>query len=96
MKKIAVIIRDKESEALRMAIGLSILHKVDIYILAKKINLTDEVLMNMEMIKELKLGIYTDNSFCYEQIKQINNNIKILTIEDIAKNLLKCDNILPY
>jgi hypothetical protein len=96
MKKIAVIIRDRESEALRMAIGLSILHKVDIYILAKKINLTDEVLMNMEMIKELKLGLYTDNLSCYEQIKQINNNIELLTIEGIAKNLLKYDNILPY
>jgi predicted DNA-binding protein with PD1-like motif len=96
MKKIAVIIRDRESEALRMAIGLSILHKVDIYILAKKINLTDEVMMNIEMLKELKLCLYTDNLSCYEQIKQINNNIELLTIEGIAKNLLKYDNILPY
>jgi predicted DNA-binding protein with PD1-like motif len=96
MKKIAVIIRDRESEALRMAIGLSILHRVDIYILAKKINLTDEVMMNIEMLKELKLCLYTDNPSCYKQIKEINDNIELLTIEGIAKNLLKYDNILPY
>ena len=96
MKKIAVIIRNRESEALRMAIGLSILHKIDIYILDKIIGLNNEVSMNIEMTKELKLGIYTNNPSCYDQIKKINNNIELLKTDDIAKNLLKYDNILPY
>lgn len=88
MKKIAVIVRDRQAEALRMAIGLTILNDVDIYILDKELELTDEVLINLEMINEMKLKLYTNNP--------LNKDIEFISTEDIAKRLLEYDNILPY
>ncbi|BCB96846.1 hypothetical protein JZK55_17680 [Dissulfurispira thermophila] len=87
-KKIAVIVRDRQSEALRMSIGLSVLNDVDIYIFDRRLESSDDILLNLEMIKELKLGLYTNTT--------LNEGIEYIPIEDIAKRLLKYDNILPY
>lgn len=88
MKKIAVIVRDRQSEALRMSIGLSVLNEVDIYIFDRKLEVSDDILLNLEMIKEMKLGLYTNVA--------LNEDIKYVPIEDIAERLLSYDNILPY
>lgn len=90
-KKIAVIIRERQSEALRMALGLTILNDIDIYILDRKIELTDNILLNLDMIRELGLRLYTNTHF-NDKI----SGIEFMTTEDIAKNLLKYDNVLPY
>lgn len=96
MKKIAIIIRDRQSEALRMAIGLSILHKVDIFIVDSSFGINDEILMSLNMIKELKMSLYTNNQECLGQIKGISENISYMPITDIAKKILEYDNILAY
>jgi hypothetical protein len=88
MKKIAVIARDRQAEALRMALGLSVLNRVDIYMLDNKLEESDDILLNLEMIRDMKIGFYTNNP--------ANENIKYITTEDIAKRLLEYDNILPY
>lgn len=59
-KKIAVIVRDRQGEALRMAVGLTILNGVDIYIMDRKLEESDEISLNLEMIREMKLGLYTN------------------------------------
>lgn len=87
-KRIAVIVRERQSEALRMAIGLSVLNDVDIYIFDKKLETTNDILLNLEMIKEMKIGIYTNT--------ELNEGIKYISTKDIAKKLLDYDNILPY
>lgn len=87
-KRIAVIVRERQSEALRMAIGLSVLNNVDIYIFDKKLETTNDILLNLEMIKEMKMGIYTNT--------ELNEGIKYISTKDIAKKLLDYDNILPY
>jgi len=88
MKKIAVIVRDRQAEALRMALGLSVLNRVDIYMLDNKLKESDDILLNLEMIQNMKIGFYTNSP--------VNENIKYITTEDIAKRLLEYDNILPY
>jgi hypothetical protein len=88
MKKIAVIVRQRQSEALRMSIGLSVLNEVEIYIFDRKLELSDDILLNLEMIREMKLGLYTNSA--------LNEGIEYISTEDIAKRLLKYDNILPY
>ncbi|MCL4456598.1 MAG: hypothetical protein M1406_04210 [Nitrospirae bacterium] len=88
MKKIAVIVRDRQAEALRMAIGLTVLNKVDVYILDRKLEASDEIAMNLEMIREMRMGFYTNT--------KTNEDIAYMPMEDIAKRLLEYDNILPY
>jgi len=88
MKKIAVIVRGRQAEALRMALGLSVLNGVDIYLLDNKLEESDNIMLNLEMIGDMRMGIYTNN--------RANENIKYMTTEDIAKRLLKYDNILSY
>jgi len=87
-KKIAVIVRERQSEALRMALGISVLNKVDVYIFDKKLAATDDILLNLQMIKEMKMGIYTNTA--------LNEGIEYISTENIAKKLLDYDNILPY
>ncbi len=87
-KKIAVIVRDRQSEGLRMAVGLSVLNNVDIYIFDRKLEESDEILLNLGMAKEMRLSIYTNT--------QLNEGIEFIETKDIAKKLLKYDNILAY
>lgn len=96
MKRIAVIIRDRQSEALRMAVGLSILHKIDIFIIDGRLDVSEVVLMNLEMIKELKLKIFTNDLECLMGIKNINIDAELRSTKDIAKMILEYDNILAY
>jgi hypothetical protein len=87
-KKIAVIVRDRQAEALRMALGLSVLNKIDIYMLDNRLEESDDILLNLEMIRDMKIGLYTNN--------RVNESIKYIITEDVAKRLLEYDNILPY
>jgi hypothetical protein len=87
-KKIAVIIRDRQAEGLRMALGLSILHNVEVYLLGSIEEPSDAIAMNIEMAGELHMGLFSDTS----GVKGFEH----LTYTDIAKRLLNCDNILPY
>lgn len=87
-KKIAVIVRGRQAEALRMAIGLTIFNDVDIYIFDRKLILTDEVLPSLEMIREIGMGFYTNI--------RMNEGIEHITTENAAKKLMQYDNILPY
>jgi len=71
-----------------MSIGLSVLNHVDVYIFDRKLETSDDILLNLEMIKEMRLGIYTNTA--------LNESIEYISTEDIAKRLLEYDNILPY
>lgn len=88
-RKIAVIVRDRQEEALRMALGIAILDDlVDIYILDNKLKETGKNMMNLEMIKAMGLKIFTN-------LKE-NVGIDYLTNEEIADKLLEYDHIIPY
>ncbi|MBS4058940.1 MAG: hypothetical protein KG029_00945 [Bacteroidetes bacterium] len=87
-KKIAVIIRNRQSEALRMGIGLSILHNVDFYLLDRHLTINNEISQSLDMIKELKLCVYTNNAF--------NTDMQYMPTEAIAERLLEYDSVIPY
>lgn len=88
-KKIAVIVRNRQEEALRMALGIAILDdSVDIYILDNKLKETEKNLLNLEMIKAMGLKLFTN-------LKE-NAGMNYLTTEEIADKLLKYDHIIPY
>ncbi len=88
-KRIAVLTRDRQSEALRMALGLLLLDDLpDIYILDKKVEGGEESRRNLEMFSEMNLKIYTN---CRD-----NEEIEYLSTDDIAKRLLDYHIVIPY
>jgi hypothetical protein len=88
-KHIAVLVRDRQGEALRMSVGITLMDDiVDIYVLDRKVADNEENTMNLEMIQEMELKVYTN---CKD-----NAELEFISTEDLAKKLLTYDNILPY
>ncbi len=88
-KKIAVLIRDRSGEALRMALGLTLVDDViDVYVLDGKLSLTEADRDNVTLMKELNVKFYSN--------RKDNDDMEILSDKDIAEKLLEYDNVLPY
>lgn len=88
-RKIAVIVRNRQEEALRMALGIAILGDlVDIYIIDNELEETEKNLLNLEMIKAMGLKIFSN--------REESPGISYLTIDEIANKILEYDHIIPY
>lgn len=88
-KKIAIVIRDRQEEAFRMSLGLTILDDdIDIFVLDSKLAETENTEMNLEMIKELGLKIYTNSPE--------NAGMAFIANDQLADTLLSYDHVLPY
>jgi len=88
-KKIAVLVRNRQSEALRMSLGLTLLDDVvDVYVMARKLENKGEDALHLETIKDMDMKIYTD---CKE-----NADIEFVATEVVARRLLEYDHVLPY
>ena len=88
-KKIAVIVTDRQEEALRMSIGLTLADDdVDVYFLDQKLARQGDNELNVETGKELGVGMY---STCEQsdEIEQISHEL-------LASKLLNYDHVLPY
>jgi hypothetical protein len=88
-KKIAVLIRDRQDEALRMALGLILMDDIiDVYILDRKVEDTDENKTSIETMRDMDMNIYTNYSE--------NEELQYLKSGKIAQRLLEYDMIVPY
>jgi len=88
-KKIAVLVRDRQGEALRMSLGLILVDDlVDVYLLDKKLQATEETALYLETMKEMDMQIYTN---CRE-----NEGMEYVTVEEIVLKLPQYDHILAY
>ncbi len=88
-KKIAVLVRDRQEEALRMSLGITIMDDaIDVYVLDRKAEETEKNQMNIEMMKEMEMKIFTN----YKG----NEGMEYLTTEEISERLLSYDHILAY
>ncbi|MCL7487218.1 MAG: hypothetical protein M8357_03465 [Desulfobulbaceae bacterium] len=88
-KKIAVLVRDRQSEALRMAIGIILLDDIiEVYILDKKIEETEQNQLYLETIQDLEIKAYTN--------VEGNYTIEYLPTEEIARQLSDYDHVLAY
>ncbi len=88
-KKIAVLTRDRQAEALRMSGGLTLLDdSVEVYILDRKIEDSKVIAKHLDMVQNmLEIPMYTnckDNSYNY------------LTNKELANKLLNYDVVIPY
>lgn len=88
-KKIAVLVRERQSEALRMSLGLILVDDlVDVYVLDRKLQATEETALHVETMKEMDMQIYTN---CRE-----NEGMGYLSTQEITLSLPQYDHILAY
>jgi len=88
-KKIAVIVRDRQGEALRVAGGLTLADDIiEVFVLDTKLDKDNtEVAMPLDLATELDLKMYSNNP---------DNGYTTITLEEMAKKLLEYDVVVPY
>jgi hypothetical protein len=88
-KKIAVLVRDRQAEALRMGVGLTLADdEVNVFVMDNKLDESDEsISLNVETLNDLDIKIYSNNP---------ENKFEQMSTEDIARALVNYDSVLPY
>ncbi len=88
-KKIALLVRERQEEALRMGVGIILLDdQVDVYVLDRKVEETEANSLNLETMKDLDMNVYTN-------LKE-NEGLEFLDTEEIGRRLTGYDHIIPY
>ena len=88
-KKIAVLVRDRQSEAVRMSVGLTLMDDViDVYVLDGKLEDTEENALNVELLQEMDMSLYSNH--------KENTGMQYLSTEEIARKLPEYDHVLAY
>lgn len=86
-KRIAVIVRERQSEALRMSVGLTVLDdQVEIFI-TEPLKDDPKTLTELEGAMELGLKIYSITE---------NQRFQRLSLQEMADKILEYDHIIPY
>ncbi len=78
----------RQSEALRMALGLTVLHEVDVFVLCSPLSAEGEIGMTLGMMRELGMRIYSNIPG--------NEQLPYLSAEETGKMLPEYDTILTY
>jgi len=88
-KKIAVIVRDRPAEALRVAGGLTLADDIiEIFVLDHKLDkAAADIIPPLELVTDLEMKIYSNNP---------ENGFTTITLEEMAKKLLEYDLVAPY
>ncbi len=88
-KKIAVLVRERQDEALRMSLGLILVDDlVDVYVLDRKLQAAGEAALHLETLREMDMQIRTN---CRD-----NEGMEYLPDDEIALRLPQYDHILAY
>lgn len=88
-KKIAVLVRKRQQEALRMAVGITLMDDViDIYVLDREVESSEMNALNLETIEMMDMNMYTNFGG--------NKNMSLMSNAEIADRLLEYDHIIPY
>jgi hypothetical protein len=87
-KRIAVLVRDRQAEALRMAVGLTLQDdEVNVFVMDARLGADPAIELNLEVLRDLGVAIYTNNA---------ENSFEFMSTEEIAKALATYDTVLPY
>ena len=88
-RKIAVLVQDRQGEALRMALGLTLMDdKVEVFLLGRQFQLSDKDRDNKELMEEMDVLFYSDHAE--------NQGTELISTRDLATKLAEYDHILPY
>jgi hypothetical protein len=87
-KKIAILVRDRKQEALRMAVGATLSNdEVNVFVMDEKLETDDEIDVNLQMLSDLNVSIYSNNP---------ENPFEQKTTKAIGSMLSECDIVIPY
>lgn len=87
-KKIAVLVRDRKHEALRMAVGATLADdEMNVFIMDEKMEANDKISANLEALESLNVRIFSNNP---------DNQFEQKTTEEIARMLPEYDVVIPY
>jgi hypothetical protein len=88
-KKIAVIVRERQSEALRVSGGLTLADDtIEVFVLDRKLEKNDpEIAKPLELVNDLDLKMYSNNP---------ENGYTTISLEEMANKLLEYDLVVPY
>jgi hypothetical protein len=88
-KKIAVIVRDRQSEALRVSGGLTLADDtIEVFVLDGKLDKDKpQIAQPLELVTDLDLKIYSNNA---------ENGFTTIGLDEMARKLLEYDIVVPY
>lgn len=87
--KFAVLVRERQEEALRVALGLTLNDdRVEVFVLDRALARTPKIAANLEMLRELGMRLATTCA--------ANADLELLSDEQLAADLLACDAVVPY
>ncbi len=89
MSKIAVVITDRQEEAIRMSSGLTVLDdSVEIFFLDTNIETSDEVEMMLEIAQEMELPLYSN--------VVENKQTTVISTSELHDKLLDFNHVVVY
>jgi len=87
-KKIAVLVRDRKHEALRMAVGATLMNdEVHVFVMDEKLESDYDIETSLQMLMDLKAKLFSNNP---------ENGFEQKTTEEIAGMLIDYDVVVPY
>ncbi len=87
-KKIAILVRDRKHEGLRMAVGATLADdEINVFIMDDKLELDDEISLNLETFSDFDVKVFSNNP---------GNEYEQKTTEEIAAMLPEYDHVIPY
>ena len=88
-KKIAIMVRDRQSEALRMAMGAILLDDdIHVYVLDHGLDKTEQIGLYLETLNDLDIPVFTN---CAENVE-----LQFLSLGEIAARLSGYDHVIAY
>ncbi len=88
-KKIAVLARDRQSEAFRISSGLIMMDDViDVFVLDRKVADDPDTQRNVTLCRDMGLKLYTNT--------KENADLEYLSTSELADKLIEYDMIDPY
>jgi hypothetical protein len=89
VKKIAVLVRERQEEALRMAVGMILMDDtVDVYVLDREVAPTEQNALNLQTMEDFDMKVFTNH--------EGNKNMEYLPTGAMAERLLEYNHVLPY
>ncbi len=87
-KKVAILVRDRVDEALRMGVGATLADdEISIFLMGGKVDMNEGNELNLETMVDLDVKVYSNNpENAYEQ----------KSTEEIAKMIADYDVVIPY
>ncbi|TAN42771.1 MAG: hypothetical protein EPN25_02560 [Nitrospirae bacterium] len=87
-KRIAVLVRDRQAEALRMAVGLTLADdEVSVFVMDRDLEENETNALNQEMLADLGVTIWSNKP---------DIALKYMATEEIAVSLAGFDTVIPY